>query len=50
MPYSKFKALLRKVAARTVELSARSCHSSVLRNALTISGMQAMLQYDREPL
>ena len=50
LPYSKFKALLRKVAARTVELSARSCHSSVLRNALTISGMQAMLQYDREPL
>ncbi len=26
------------------------CHSSVLGNARTISGMQAMLPYDREPL
>ena len=54
LPYSKFKALLRKAAARTVpgltEQFARSCHSSVLENVPTISGMQAMLQYEREPL
>ena len=54
MPYSKFKAFLRKVAARTVPASieqfARSSHSSVRKNAPTISAMQAMLQYDRNPL
>ena len=54
MPYSKFKAFLRKVAVRTVSASieqfAHSFRSSVLKNAPTILGMQAMLQYDRNPL
>ena len=55
MPYSKFKALLRKVAARTVPglyrtIPARSCSALVLKNALTTSGMRAMLQYDWNPL
>ena len=50
MPYSKFKALLRKVAHGSTEQFARSCHSSVLGNAPTTSSMQAMLQHDREPL
>ena len=53
LPYSKFKAFLRKVAARTIPASlkqfARSSHSSVRANVPTISGMQAMLQYDRNP-
>jgi hypothetical protein len=30
--------------------SAPSSHSSVLKNVPTISGMQAMFQYDRNPL
>ena len=54
MSYSKFKALMRKAAARTVpssiEQSARLFHRSVLKNVPTISAMRAMLQYDRNPL
>ena len=54
MPYSKFKTFLRKVAARTIPAltapSAPSSRSSVLKNVPTISGMQAMFQYDRNPL
>jgi transposase len=54
LPYSKFKAFLRKVAARTVPGLTRaiphSCHRSVRANVATISGMQAMLQYNRNPL
>jgi transposase len=54
LPYSKFKAFLRKVAARTVPDLTRaiphSCHRSVRANVATISGMQAMLQYNRNPL
>ena len=54
MPYSKFKTFLRKVAARTIpslnRATAPSSRSSVLKNVPTISGMQAMFQYDRNPL
>ena len=56
MPYSKFKQFLRKVAARTVP-GINSSHSLVHPTTQpsriphsTISGMQAMLQYDRNPL
>jgi hypothetical protein len=42
--------LLRAPFQGSTEQFARSCHGSVLRNAPTTSGMQAMLQYDREPL
>src|SRR5258708_3712022 len=42
--------LPRELFPRSTEQFARSCHSSVLRNAPTTSGMRAMLQYDREPL
>ena len=34
----------------STEQFARSCHSSVLKNAPTTSGMPAMFPYDREPL
>ena len=44
MSYSKFKALLRKAATRTVPALYRT-----IRCANT-SGMRAMLQYEREPL
>ena len=54
MPYSKFKTFLRKVAARTIPSLNRAIRSfirsSVLKNVPTISGMQAMFQYDRNPL
>ena len=54
MPYSKFKTFLRKVAARTIpslnRAIAPSSLASVLKNVPTISGMQAMFQYDRNPL
>jgi transposase len=54
LPYSKFKALLRKVAARTVPELYRTIRSFVpqlsAQECATISGMRAMLQYDREPL
>ena len=54
MPYSKFKALLRKVAERTVPGLYRTIRSFVTQlgaqNAPTTSGMLAMLQYDRELL
>jgi transposase len=54
LPYSKFNAFLRKVAARTVPGLTRaiphSCHRSVRANVATISGMRAMLQYNRNPL
>jgi len=54
MPYSKFKTFLRKVAARTVPGLNRAIRSlspsSVRKNVPTISDMQAMLQYDRNPL
>ena len=54
LPYSKFKALLRKVAARTVRVSsgrfALSFRCSALRNVPTTSDMLAMLPYDRNPL
>ena len=54
MPFSKFKTFLRKVAARKslalTAPSAPSSRSSVLKNVPTISGMQAMFQYDRNPL
>jgi transposase len=54
MPYSKFKALLRKAAARTVQVStepfALSCRNLVLKNVPIISGMRAMLQNDRNLL
>ena len=51
MPYSKFKTFLRKVAARTIPSLNRAIRSfipqPVLKNVPTISGMQAMFQYDR---
>ena len=52
LPYSKFKAFLRKVAARTVPDAqfARSSHNSARANAPTISLTQAMLQNERNPL
>jgi len=54
LPYSKFKALLRKVAARTVPALLKTIRSFVSRlgheNAPTTSGMRAMLLYDRNPL
>jgi len=55
LPYSKFKALLRKVAARTVPALDRTIRSFVPQlsaegNAPTTSGMQAMLPNEREPL
>jgi hypothetical protein len=52
--YSKFKTFLRKVGARTVRASleqfARSSQQLGLANVPTTSGMQATLQYDRNPL
>ncbi len=52
MPYSKFKTFLRKVAARTIPSLNRAIpllHPAkpVLKNVPTISGMQAMFQYDQ---
>ena len=54
MPYSKFKTFLRKLrrelSQASIEQFARSSHCSVRKNVPIISGMQAMLQYDRDPL
>jgi transposase len=50
LPYSKFKALLRKVAARTVPGFALSLRCSVLRNVPITSNTLAMLLYDWNPL
>ena len=54
LPYSKFKTFLRKgggtYCSGSIEQLDRSSRSSVRKNAPTISGMQAMLQYDRNPL
>ena len=54
MPYSKFKTFLRTTWQREPSQaltapSAPSSRSSVLKNVPTISGMQAMFQYDRNP-
>ena len=52
MAYSKFKAFLRKIAARTVPGLNRAIRpfipSSAHKNVPTISRMQATLQYDRK--
>ena len=40
----------RELFRASLEQFARSSHSSVRANVPTISGMQAMLQYDRNPL
>ncbi len=53
LPYSKFKAFLCKVAARIPASIAQfecSSLSLVRKNVPTISSMQAMLQYDWNPL
>jgi transposase len=55
MPFSKFKAYLRKLAQRTVPgilamPFALFSRPSKGKNAPTISGMPPMLPYDREPL
>lgn len=53
MPYSKFKAHLRKLAERTGEGVRHSLLPPLPRGARmrqTISGMPAMLPYDRNPL
>jgi transposase len=47
MPYSKFKAYMRKLAARTVAAVHRAIRSSC---HLSRGRMQAMLPYDRNPL
>ena len=52
MPFSKFKAHLRKLAEHTVPRLNRAIRFFLLslKNAPTISGMLAMLPYEREPL
>ena len=54
MPYSKFKTFLHKVAARTIPSLNRAIRSFIPQlspqDVPTISGMQAMFQYDRNPL
>ena len=54
LPYSKFKAFLRRSRPEPFRASpeqfAPSSRNLVRANAPTISGMQAMLQYDRNPL
>jgi transposase len=53
MPYSEFKALLRKVAERTVPglyRIIRSFLSQLGAQECANPGMPAMLQYDRKPL
>jgi transposase len=53
MPFSKFKTLLRKVAARTVPALRRAIRSFIPRlnphECANISGIQAMFPYDRNP-
>ena len=54
MPFSKFKAFLRRAAERTIPGLRRAIRSFLPRlgreNVPTTSGMRAMLQYDRETL
>src|SRR4029077_13475214 len=52
MPYSKFTCVKwqREPSQALTAPSAPSSRSSVLKNVPTISGMQAMFQYDRNPL
>ena len=42
--------LRRELSQASIEQFARSSHCSVRKNVPIISGMQAMLQYDRNPL
>jgi transposase len=54
MPYSKFKAMLRKAAGGIVRdlygRFARLSRSSVLENVPTTLSMPAMFPYEREPI
>ena len=54
LPYSKFKDFLRKIAARTVPGLTRAIRSFIpqlgAQECANFSGMQDMLQYDRNPL
>jgi transposase len=55
MPFSKFKAFLRRVSERTIRgvcaaRSARSCQPSVARNVAITSDMPATRPYDRNLL